>query len=122
MGDDDALRRLLLLGLGDDPQQERLARRQDLLGVQAHRLQRAVPADEPVDRAVRMHDRRVAGVHAGGVLRAHDRRVHVRLPTLAQALCGPGECPGDHCGGAAFPCMASHTREGVHGMSMWRTP
>ncbi len=25
-------------------------------------------------------------------------------------------------GGAAWPCMAAHTRDGVSGMSAWRTP
>ncbi len=30
----------------------------------------------------------------------------------------PGSRGRRHCGGAARPCIASHTREGVHGMSM----
>ena len=28
----------------------------------------------------------------------------------------------DHCGGSGRPCIAAHTRAGVHGMSMWSTP
>ena len=42
-----------------------------------------------------------------------------RRAGLAELLRGRLEGTRDHCGGSARPCIAAHTRGGVHGMSMW---
>jgi hypothetical protein len=90
--------------------------------MQAHRGLGALAADESLDRPVREHESRVTGSHARRVLRPHDRRAHERDPRAEELLGAPCQVASDHCGGAAFPCIASHTRLGVHGMSMCLTP
>src|SRR5690348_13480051 len=75
--------------------------------MQAHGRLGARSADESLDRPV--------GPHGGAIARPHARRA------LRADHHGTYEWLIAHCGGAAFPFIASQTRPGVAGMSMWRT-
>ena len=104
VGDDDGA---LLVGrpvdlARDDPDQHRLARLQRAQRVQAHRLVRARPADEALDRPVWPHHGPVAGAGDRRARAAHDDRLDVRR--------------------RGHPCSAAHTFAGLSGMSTWRTP
>ncbi len=86
----------------------------------------ALATDESLDRTVGQDDRVVARARGRGELRAHDRGVHERHPAAHQ-LGNPSRHAMNHVlpnqiGGVAFPRIASHTRDGVSGMSAWRTP
>ena len=72
--------------VGQHPQQHALAGLQRAERGLAHRVLRALPADEALDGAVGQHDRLVAGVRRGRLLRAHDRGVHERRPRAPQLL------------------------------------
>jgi len=69
---------------------------------------------------LRPDDGGVTGVRARGALRAHDGGLHERHPRPPQRVGGVEH--GHQMGGVGRPCMASHTRAGVQGMSMWVTP
>ncbi len=79
------------------------------------------PPTKPSMRPVGQHDRRVARAHAGGAPGADDGREHERGPLGQQALDVDGEVALNHLT-QSFPCIASHTRPGVQGMSMCITP
>src|SRR5262249_8049014 len=104
----------------EQAQEHGLAGLQRADGVQPHGRLRADAADEPFDRAVAEHDRGVAGTDARRLGRAHDRRGDERHAGGEQ-LFHPLDKMA-HWAGLPFPRIASQTRDGVHGMSTWRTP
>src|SRR3954447_4228192 len=107
---------------GHDPQEQRLAGLQHARRVQPDRGLRAGAADEALDRAICEDDGAVARADARRPLRAHDDRRDERGPRRDQRVRSARPLGVRHCGGAAFPFIASHTRPGVAGMSMWWTP
>ena len=72
--------------------------------------------------AVSGDHRHVALVRRAVRLAPHHRGEHEGLALGREARRLVGQGSSDHCGGVAFPCIASHIRAGVHGMSMWRMP
>jgi len=108
--------------LGQQPQQQRLAGLQRPQRLEAHGVLRADAADEALEGPVEEHERGVAGADARRARDAHDARLDERGPGLGELPGAAAQLGADHCGGAARPCIASHTRLGVHGMSMWSIP
>ena len=105
-----------------DPQQQRLAALDRLERVEANAVLRAHAADESLHAPVLVDERDVARLGARRMLDPDHGGGDEHHPLFGELLGPASEGAGDHCGGSGRPCIAAHTRAGVHGMSMWSTP